>query len=71
MKRSSTINFVPASKELPRITKTVSHIYNDRKTREQIKPVSPPSEEMVKKLNSIGREYPFCVNYKQKMNDPL
>ena len=31
----------------------------------------PPSEETVQLLNGIAREYPFCVYYKEKRNDPL
>jgi hypothetical protein len=30
-----------------------------------------PTEEMINYLNRIGSEYPFCVYYKQKVNDPL
>lgn len=31
----------------------------------------PPNEETVNKLNDIGQEYPFCVYYKTRNNDPL
>ena len=34
-------------------------------------PTPPPTDEKVDHLNRIGREYPFCVYYKQKVNDPL
>ena len=30
-----------------------------------------PTEEMIRQLNRIGQEYPFCVYYKEKVNDPL
>lgn len=36
-----------------------------------LKPPARPTEEMIRHLNRIGNEYPFCVYYKQKMNDPL
>jgi hypothetical protein len=26
----------------------------------------PPTDEAVAKLNAIAREYPFCVNFKQR-----
>lgn len=31
----------------------------------------PPSEETLNRLNGIGQQYPFCVYYKHKRNDPL
>jgi hypothetical protein len=34
-------------------------------------PPPPPPEEVVQKLNEIGKEYPFCVSFHEKMNDPL
>ena len=33
--------------------------------------LTPPSEETLNRLNGIGREYPFCVYYKEKRYDPL
>jgi hypothetical protein len=33
--------------------------------------VAPPDEETLKKLNAMVKEYPFCIYYKQKNNDPL
>jgi hypothetical protein len=30
-----------------------------------------PDEEVIRKLNEIAREYPFCVSYKEKSHDPL
>ena len=33
--------------------------------------VASPTEEILDYLNRIGHEYPFCVNNKQRMNDPL
>lgn len=60
---------------LPRITKTfLSNFINLKPTKQASalsKSVSPPTEEMVNHLNRIGQEYPFCVNNKQRMNDPL
>ena len=31
----------------------------------------PPDEEVIRKLNEIAKEYPFCVFYKEKSHDPL
>jgi hypothetical protein len=44
--------------------------------KERQKPIShnmtaPPSDEMLSELNHLGKQYPFCVNFKQKRHDPL
>jgi hypothetical protein len=31
----------------------------------------PPDEETIFKLNAKAREYPFCIHYREKTNDPL
>jgi hypothetical protein len=68
-------NFTPSS-DIPRITKTLPNDYfiNQRKAQQAetlLQPVARPTDEMINYLNRIGHEYPFCVNNKQKMNDPL
>jgi hypothetical protein len=75
MKKSSATVFSPAM-ELPAITKKFTRRFNRRKISKQadeknLTPVQPPSEEMISHLNRIGQEYPFCVYYKQRVNDPL
>lgn len=30
-----------------------------------------PSEETIKKLNELGKQYPFCISFKHKHHDPL
>lgn len=30
----------------------------------EVRKVPPPSEELVSRLNALGREYPFCVSQK-------
>lgn len=30
----------------------------------EVRKVPPPTEELVNKLNALGKEYPFCVNNK-------
>lgn len=73
MKKSSASDYSPYL-ELPRITKTLPrHIIGKKaKQPDQLPNVTPPpTEEMINKLNSIGREYPFCVYYKHRANDPL
>jgi hypothetical protein len=43
-----------------------------RKIIKKLNPVPPPpNEETINKLNGIGHEYPFCVYYKTRSNDPL
>jgi len=73
MKKSSVKSFSPLP-DMPRITKTLPSDFNDRKNKQisaLSETVAPPTEEMINQLNRIGQEYPFCVNNKQKMNDPL
>lgn len=70
MKKTSVTNYLLG---LP--PKTLPNDFTNRETTKQAEGfllfVAPPTEEMINHLNSIGREYPFCVYYKQKMNDPL
>ena len=75
MKKSSATVFSPAM-ELPAITKKFTRRFNRRNVSTQadeksLNGVPPPSAEVISHLNRIGQEYPFCVTYKQKMNDPL
>ncbi|THU40106.1 hypothetical protein FAM09_09480 [Niastella caeni] len=74
MKKSSVNSYSPTV-ELPTITKKFIRQFNKRKASKHAESLSaavpPPSEEKIKQLNSIGQEYPFCVYYKQKSNDPL
>lgn len=60
--------------ELPPITKRFTRFQKRKTTKESVQlsgTVPPPSEETISQLNQIGQEYPFCVYYKQKVNDPL
>lgn len=34
-------------------------------------PVKIQSSENIEHLNKLGHEYPFCVFYKYKTNDPV
>jgi len=74
MKKSSATVFSPTM-ELPAITKKLTRRIIRRKVSQKaealLNTVPPPSEETIKQLNRIAREYPFCVYYKQKVNDPL
>ncbi len=33
--------------------------------------VPPPDEETLRRHNAIVKEYPFCIYYREKKNDPL
>jgi hypothetical protein len=33
--------------------------------------VPPPDEETLRRLNAMVKEYPFCIYYREKNNDPL
>lgn len=61
--------------ELPAITRKFTRRSKNRKISDgpvkSANKVSPPSEEVIAQLNRIAQEYPFCVYYKQKVNDPL
>ena len=73
MKKSST-TYSPLL-ELSAITKKLPRRLVNRKTTKQanelLNAAPPPTEEMINYLNCIGSQYPFCVYYKHKMNDPL
>jgi hypothetical protein len=75
MKRSSSaIAISPTSLRFPKIAKTLLPQYHRKFSKKQTEvpfQVTPPTDEVVNCLNSIGREYPFCVYYKHKMYDPL
>jgi hypothetical protein len=74
MTKSSASMFSPTL-ELPDLTKKLTRRVNRRKmsahSEKLFQTVPPPSEEVLIKLNRVGQEYPFCVYYKQKVNDPL
>jgi hypothetical protein len=74
MKKSLATVFSPTM-ELPAITKKLTRGIVRRKANRKagsiLNAVPPPSEETISQLNRIGQEYPFCVYYKQRVNDPL
>ncbi|HEY8895539.1 MAG TPA: hypothetical protein VIM79_12015 [Niastella sp.] len=43
----------------------------ERRTQQSSATVKTPTEETINELNNLGKEYPFCVNFKQKRHDPL
>jgi hypothetical protein len=65
MKLQSTLNET-ALGAFPKTTKANS--YRSKKISSQ---VPPPDEETLQRLNAAAKEYPFCIYYKQKKNDPL
>lgn len=55
----------------PSISQTLKHYQRKKiKSINETQPVQP-TEETVDRLNIIGKTYPFCVNYKPQINDPL
>jgi hypothetical protein len=74
MKRTA-VTTQSASLELPQSGKTLALPFSNRKSRKQTEDLSNtylrPTEELISYLNRIGQEYPFCVYYKEKTNDPL
>ena len=74
MKRLSVVS--PSdSHVLPQLTEMRVLSFSDRNATKQAVVLANayvrPSEEMISYLNRIGQEYPFCVYYKEKANDPL
>lgn len=49
-------------------TVNASSSYRSKKIKSQ---VPPPDEATLQRLNAIVKEYPFCIYYKEKKNDPL
>jgi hypothetical protein len=75
MKKSSATIYSPAM-ELPvisrRLTRRAKRIRISSTSVENLSnAVLPPSEETIEHINQLGRQYPFCVYYKQKDHDPL
>jgi hypothetical protein len=75
MKKSSATIYSPAM-ELPvisrRITRRANRIrINSTSVENLSNVVKPPTEETIERLNQLGKQYPFCVYYKQKDHDPL
>ncbi|WP_133055363.1 hypothetical protein [Niastella koreensis] len=75
MKKSSATIYSPAM-ELPVISRRLIRRANRTRisstTVENLSnAVPPPSEEEIHRLNQLGKQYPFCVYYKQKDHDPL
>jgi hypothetical protein len=64
-----------ASPLLPQLTEILVLPFSDRNATKQAVVLANayvgPSDEMISYLNRIGQEYPFCVYYKEKANDPL
>jgi len=69
--RKSSSHITPRGLRTPSIAKTLKH-YNrsNKNAANDAKPVQP-TEEIVDRLNDIGKTYPFCVYYRQQKNDPL
>jgi hypothetical protein len=55
------VQFFSASK------KKHSHVTKIKRQKQ----VVPPDEEYCSRLNAIAQQYPFCIYYKEKNNDPL
>jgi len=46
-----------------------SNVYSSKKIVSNTVP--PPDEETLRRHNAIVKEYPFCIYYREKKNDPL
>jgi len=75
MKKSSATIYSPAM-ELPVISRRSARRANririsSTSVENLSNAVPPPTEEEIERLNQMGKQYPFCVYYKQKDHDPL
>jgi hypothetical protein len=70
MKSQSTLS--PTVAPLDAYTISEGFIRKDfKKIRKQSVIPPPPDEESCSRLNAMAREYPFCIYYREKSNDPL
>jgi len=53
------------------LPKPIRNLQKPSSDLKSIKNIAPPDEETLVRLNAIVKEYPFCIYYKQKKNDPL
>jgi hypothetical protein len=75
MKKSSATIYSPAM-EWPAISRRATrrakrNRINSTSVENLSNAVPPPTEEAVERVNQLGKQYPFCVYYKQKDHDPL
>lgn len=56
---------------LQSIIKRSTSTRKERQAQNTVSVVQPPTEETICELNNLGKQYPFCVNFKQKRHDPL
>jgi len=51
-------------KKAPSVSTVLAESSSPANEKKNLAP--PPNEETINRLNAIAREYPFCVNFKQK-----
>jgi hypothetical protein len=68
MKLLSTENRLAGAVAYPRSNESVSVRY--RKVS-RVKSILPPDEESCSRLNAMAKEYPFCIYFRERKNDPL
>lgn len=59
------------SPSLHSIIKSSIATRKERRIPTSSNPAKSPTEETINELNNLGKQYPFCVNFKQKQHDPL
>lgn len=67
--RSATVKKQPPS--LHSLIKRSVSTRKERQHPEQNHAVPQPTEKKISDLNNLGKQYPFCVNFKHKQYDPL
>ena len=68
--RKTTSKIITPGLHPPRLTTTLKHYRRSTKDSKETEPVQP-TEEVIDRLNIIGKTYPFCVYYRPQVNDPL
>lgn len=65
---------VQVKEQTPSLQSFIKRSASTRKARRiqsSVNDVKPPTEKILNELNNLGKQYPFCINFKQKRHDPL
>lgn len=72
------ISIIIKSDSLSLFKESMDNTHMDNVTDTSHRPIEKSSktnfhqmEDAVDMLNRVGKQYPFCVNFKSKLNDPL
>ena len=75
--RKTKVHIATPGIQPPNITRTLKQYRGNKKDLPEkkdfteTKKTERPTDEVVHRLNDIGKTYPFCVYYRHQVNDPL